>query len=257
MAIDMKLNQQVILIAGGATGIGQQTANYLAQQGAKIAVGDINLEAAQSTAATICSAGGDAIALGYDQSDEASINSLIESAVAHFGQLNGLFANAADLNIIMEDSDILAMAAGVWQRTLNVNVTGTSLLIKAVLPHLLAQGGGSIVCTSSSASVVGEPERPAYAASKAAINAICRHVSSKWGKQNIRCNALAPGFILTDTTQKNVPQEIQDRLLKSYKSERLGNTHDIAAAVSFLMSEQGNWVNGQVWHINGGVHYAN
>lgn len=253
----MKLDQQVILIAGGASGIGQQTAFNLAQQGASVIVGDINIDAAKHTAATICSTGGNAIALGYDQADEASIHSLVEATVAHFGQLNGLFANAADLQIVFEDSDILAMATHVWQRTLNVNVIGTSQLIKAALPHLLKQGGGSIVCTSSTASVVGEPERPAYAASKAAINAICRHVSSKWGKQGIRCNALAPGFILTETTQQNVPQEILDRMLKAYKSDRHGNTHDIAAAVAFLMSEQASWVNGQVWHINGGVHYAN
>ncbi|WP_255399583.1 SDR family NAD(P)-dependent oxidoreductase [Oceanicoccus sp. KOV_DT_Chl] len=119
------------------------------------------------------------------------------------------------------------------------------------------QQGGSIVCTSSAASTIGERERPSYAASKAAINSLCRHVASRWGKKGIRCNALAPGFIATETTKENMPAEILDAMLKGYNSDRHGNTLDIAAAVAFLMSDEAGWVNGQVWHINGGAYYAN
>lgn len=253
----MELSQQVILIVGGATGIGQSTAAHLAQQGARIVVGDINLESAENTAQSIRDSGGSAIAIAYDQSDQQSISALISQAAKHFGQLDGLFANAADMKTIIRDSDLLSMDISVWQRTLAVNLIGTNLLIKAALPHMLAQGGGSIVCTSSSAASIGESERPAYAASKAAINAVCRHVSSRWGKEGIRCNALAPGFILTDTTKANIPLETLGKMLKGYNSNRLGNTMDIASAVGFLMSDESSWVNGQVWHINGGVYYAN
>lgn len=253
----MKLKDQVILIGGGGTGIGRATAVALAQQGAKIAIGDLNLAAAQETAQAINDSGGEAVAIGYDQSDEESICALVAKAVSGYGQLNGVFANVADLQVIMEDTDILSMDLSVWQRSLNVNVIGTNVLIRESLPHLLAQKGGSIVCTSSTASTIGENVRPAYAASKAAINAICRHVSSRWGQEGIRCNALAPGFILTETAQNNMPQEVLDRMVKGYNSARHGSPDDIASAVAFLMSDEGSWVNGQVWHINGGIHYAN
>ena len=253
----MKLKDRVILIGGGGTGIGKTTAVTLARHGAKIAIGDLNISAAQDTANTICNAGGDAIAIAFDQSDEQSICSLVETSVTHFGQLNGLFANVADLKTIMEDTDILSMDLSVWEKTLSVNVIGTNILIRQCLPHLLQQKGGSIVCTSSGSSTIGENVRPAYAASKAAINAICRHVSSRWGKDGIRCNALAPGFIVTETTENNMSPEVLEKMLKGYNSHRHGKTDDIAAAVAFLMSEDGAWVNGQVWHINGGVYYAN
>lgn len=253
----MKLQDKVILIGGGASGIGHAAALNMAAQGAKLIIGDINLAAAEQTANRIVESGGAAIAIGYDQSDSRAISDLVSQSVAHYGQLNGLFANAADLQIIMQDSDLLSMDIAVWERTLKVNLIGTNELIKNALPHLLDAGGGSIVCTSSGAAVVGENERPAYAASKAAINAVCRHVSSRWGKQGIRCNALAPGFILTETAQSNMPQEILDRLRKGYNSDRHGTPEDIGAAVAFLMADEAGWVNGQVWHINGGVNYAN
>lgn len=252
-----KLQDKVILIGGGATGIGQAAAIDMARHGAKLIIGDINLAAAEQTANRIVESGGQAIAIAYDQSDSQAISDLVSESVAHYGQLNGLFANAADLQIIMQDSDLLSMDMAVWERTLRVNLIGSNELIRNVLPHLLEAGGGSIVCTSSGAAVIGESERPAYAASKAAINAVCRHVSSKWGKKGIRCNALAPGFILTETAQTNMPQEILDRLRKGYNSDRHGKPDDIGTAVAFLMSDEAAWVNGQVWHINGGVNYAN
>ncbi len=126
-------------------------------------------------------AGGQAVAWHYDQADEATINALVESAVAHFGRLDGLFANVADLQAVLVDGDILSNDSALWERTLRVNVTGTALLLRAVLPHMLQQGSGALVLTSSDAAVVGEPERPAYAASKAGVNALCRHVATQMG----------------------------------------------------------------------------
>ena len=152
---------------------------------------------------------------------------------------------------------MLGNDVGIWDRTLRVNLTGYALIIKAALPHLLAQGTGSIVCTSSGASVVGEDSRPAYAASKAGVNALCRHVATRWGKQGIRCNAIAPGFVVTENIQQNMPPEMLQKILKFKRSPRLGEAADIAAAVAFLLSDDGEWVNGQVWHVNGGVNFAN
>jgi len=246
-----------ILVCGGATGIGAETARRLAGEGARVGVGDCNIDAAQALAEQLSANGEGACAWYYDQSDEASINALLETASQNFAGLDGLFANAADMGVLLEDGDILSNEARIWERTLAVNVTGTALLLRAALPHLLQRGGGSLVLTSSSASTIGEAERPAYAVSKAGINALCRHVASKWGKEGIRCNAIAPGLVVTEQLQQNLPQEFLDKLLRSSPSARHGVPADIAAAVAFLMSDDGAWVNGQTWHVNGGATYAN
>jgi NAD(P)-dependent dehydrogenase (short-subunit alcohol dehydrogenase family) len=138
-----------------------------------------------------------------------------------------------------------------------VNVVGTAMLLRAVLPHLLEQGGGSLVLTSSDAAVIGEGERPAYAASKAGINSLSRHIATRWGQQGIRCNTVSPGFVLTEQLDANMDQQMKDWMLKGARSPRHGAPQDIAGAVAFLLSDDGEWVNGQAWRVNGGVSYAN
>lgn len=252
-----KLEGKVILVCGGATGIGAATVRRLCEEGARVAVGDRNIDGARALVVELEATGADVAAWAYDQAEEASIKALVVSAVTHFGQLDGLFANAADMQVLLQDGDILSNDIHIWERTLSVNVTGTAMVVRAALPHLLDQGGGSVVLTSSSASTAGEAERPAYAASKAGINALCRHVASRWGREGIRCNAIAPGLVITEQLEQNMPPEFLEKLLKSSRSIRHGEPRDIAATVAFLMSEDGAWVNGQTWHVNGGATYSN
>jgi len=252
-----RLQGKTILVCGGATGIGAATVRRLCEEGARVGIGDLNIETAQALAAELAGAGGDITAWQYDQSEEATINGLVESAVQHFGGLDGLFANVADLQAVLVDGDVLSNDSALWERTLRVNVVGTALLLQAALPHLLERGTGAIVLTSSDAAVVGEPERPAYAASKAAVNSLCRHVASRWGQQGIRCNAVSPGFILTEQIEASMDQQMKDRMLRGVRSTRHGRPQDIAGAVTYLLSDAAEWVNGQVWRVNGGVSYAN
>ncbi len=251
------LQGKAILVCGGATGIGAATARRLSAEGALVGIGDFNIAGAEALAAELTAAGGDIAVWEYDQAEEASINNLVESAYAHFGRLDGLFANVADLQTILIDGDILSNDSAVWERTMRVNLLGTVQLLRAVLPAMLEKGAGAIVLTSSDAAIAGEPERPAYAASKAGINSLCRHIASKWGQQGIRCNVVSPGFVLTEQLDANMDQTMKDWMLRGARSTRHGAPQDIAGAVAFLLSDDGEWVNGQAWRVNGGVSFGN
>jgi len=251
------LQGKAILVCGGATGIGAATVRRLCVEGAHVGIGDFNISAAQALSDELNAAGAKTAAWHYDQGEEAAIKALVDNAVAHFGGLDGLFANVADLQVILTDGDLLTNDAAIWERTLRVNLIGTALLLRAVLPHMLERGSGALVLTSSDAGVVGEPERPAYAASKAGVNSLCRHIASKWGQKGIRCNVVSPGFVLTEQLDANMPQQVKDWMLKGARSTRHGAPRDIAGAVAFLLSDDGEWVNGQVWRVNGGVSFAN
>jgi len=251
------LRNKTILVCGGATGIGAATVRRLCAEGAKVGIGDFNITQAEALAQELRAAGSEVAAWHYDQAEEPTIKDLLGAAVAHFGRLDGLFANVADLQAVLVDGDILSNDSALWERTLRVNVIGTALLLRAALPHMLAQGSGALVLTSSDAAVVGEPERPAYAASKAGVNSLCRHIASRWGQNGIRCNVVSPGFVLTEQLDANMPQDMKDWMLKHVRGTRHGAPQDIAGAVAFLLSDDAEWVNGQVWRINGGGSFTN
>jgi NAD(P)-dependent dehydrogenase (short-subunit alcohol dehydrogenase family) len=135
-----------------------------------------------------------------------------------------------------------------------VNLRGYVATMKYAIPHLLTRGGGAIVNMSSAAAFQGEPARPAYATAKAGIGALTRHVASRWGKDGIRCNAVAPGFTATEAIQA-APQwpDLQTAALKRIRGPRVGAPADIAALVAFLISQEGEWINGQVINVDGGT----
>ncbi|MEV0381477.1 SDR family oxidoreductase [Nonomuraea sp. NPDC050643] len=248
------LKDKTIVVAGGATGIGAATAERLAEEGSRVLVGDLDLEGAEATAARIAAAGGTAVAAGFDLADEASVARLFERAVAAFGGVDGLFNVGADLSpgTLGRDADLLAMDAAVWRRTFEVNLIGFAHTCRAAIPLLLDSGGGAIVNTSSGAAYVGEPVRPAYAASKAGINTLTRHIASRWGKKGIRCNGLSPGMVLSETGLATMSEEFRAAGLAANRSTRLGRPSDLAAAAAFLLSGDAEWINGQTWCVDGG-----
>jgi NAD(P)-dependent dehydrogenase (short-subunit alcohol dehydrogenase family) len=145
------------------------------------------------------------------------------------------------------------MNPAIWRRTLEVNLLGFALTCRAAIPLLLARGGGAIVNTSSGAANGGEPTRPAYAASKAGINALTRHIASRWGKEGIRCNAVMPGLVLSETLQREDNRQLHAQALAVAKSPRLGVPADLANVVAFLLADDAEWINGQAWAIDGGM----
>lgn len=247
------LKDKVFIIAGGGSGIGAATAQRLAEEGAAVVVGDLRGENAQQIAAWITSAGGRARAVQFDITSEESVRALVAAAVDGYGGLDGMHVNAADLEAIFQDTDIESVPLGVFDRTLAVNLRGHFLCTRFALPEILRRGSGSLVYTSSGAAFMGEPQRVSYAVSKSGMHAIVRHVASRWGRQGVRANAVAPGLVMTDPVRRGMSEQERAAVLALGRSPRLGEPRDIASAVAFLLSDDAEWINGQVLSVDGGV----
>jgi NAD(P)-dependent dehydrogenase (short-subunit alcohol dehydrogenase family) len=250
-----RLKDRRIIVFGSASGIGSATARRLAEEGAKVCVADINLAGAEAVAAE---AGPNAFAVHVDISDEASVKAAVATAVAHLGGLDGAHINAADLRVIMEDTDALTVDLAVFDRTVAVNLRGHLLCTRAVLPHLLKNAESAIVYTSSGSAHGAEPTRPSYAMTKAGINALMRHVAARWGKEGVTANVLAPGFTVTGEMKVSMEANAEEAMkwAKFYRDRtphtRLGEAEDHAAVVAMLLSDDGRWINGAIIDVNGG-----
>ena len=244
------LTKKVAVVAGGAGGIGTATSVRLSEEGAAIVVGDIQVDAAEAVVARIRAAGGTALAVAVDISDDASIAALVETAIKTYGGMDLLHVNAAANTSL--DSDALSVPLAVFDQTIAVDLRGYLLCTRHALPELLKRGGGAIVYTSSGAAFVGQPERPCYAMAKSGMHALVRHVATRWGKKGIRANAVAPGLVIHEGISRALPQGVQEAVLRVTPSPRLGKPEDIAAMVAFLFSDDGQWVNGQVISVDGG-----
>jgi NAD(P)-dependent dehydrogenase (short-subunit alcohol dehydrogenase family) len=255
---DMRgLAGKTFVVAGGATGVGAGAAERLGEERANVVVGDINLGGARDTVGRITAAGGSAVAVEFDLADDESVQHLVDATVTAFGTVNGLLNVGADLspNNLGRDTTLLDTDLDVWQRTLDVNLIGYVRTCRAVIPHLLANGGGSIVNTSSGAAVSrGDGKRPAYATSKAGVNTLTRHVATNWGRQGVRCNGVMPGLVMGPTQEQQNDVEMQKAFLQSVPTTRLGRPSDLGAVIAFLLSDDAEWINGQVWAIDGGAN---
>ncbi len=247
-----KLEGKRILVAGSARNIGKKTAERLAEEGAELFLGDINEEEVKKVAASLGAGSG-----WFNLDDAKSIEKLVKAAVEHLGGLDGIANVAANISpkLLEGDVDILGMEPEIWNQTLNSNLVGFALIIKHALPDLIKSDSAAVVNVSSGTYFLGEETRPAYASSKAGVNALTRHVATKWGKDNITCNAVSPGLVLTDTSSDLVTDEFVEDKLKNVPMPRLGEPKDIANAITFFLSDEAEWITGQVLNVNGGGHY--
>jgi NAD(P)-dependent dehydrogenase (short-subunit alcohol dehydrogenase family) len=247
------LSGKSLIVAGGGSGIGAATAIRLAEEGASVVIGDLDGRRAVAVAERIVAAGGSARGVGFDLRDEDSVARLVATAADTHGGLDGMHINAADLEAVVHDTDAADIPLEIFDRTLQVNLRGHLLCTRHALPLLQSRGGGSLVYTSSGAAFMGEPQRVAYAVSKNGLHALVRHVASRWGRSGIRANAVAPGLVITDTVRQTMTAPELEQVLAITRSPRLGEPDDIAAAVAFLCSDDGAWINGQVLSVDGGV----
>lgn len=251
----LRLTGKVALVTGGAGGIGSATARLLAEQGAKVAIADINFEAAERVAEAIAGKGGTAVAIGVDLGQEDQIQAMVRTTLQAFGHIDVLDNNAADLSpeSFSRDRDAESMDVEVWDQTFRVNVRDAMLCCKYTLPHLPRHSGASIINTASNLGLQGSLIQTAYSASKAAIIQLTRSIATSHGKLGIRCNTVSPGLVLTDNVSSTLPTTFREIVEAETLTPYLGTPRDIAGVVAFLVSDEARYVNGQNIVVDGGT----
>ena len=246
---------KVVLITGAGSGIGRATALLLAGAGDRIAVADQSLSAASETTAMIRAAGGEAIALQADVSDEASVSDMVTSTVTAFGRLDGAFNNAGigAGRIGAMPQKIAEMPSDIWNRIIAVNLTGVWLCMKYELAQMQKQGlGGAIVNTASIAGLIGIPTASAYVASKHGVLGLTKTSALEYASANIRVNAVCPGYVQTGMTEDLTEQRLA-QIVSKVPIRRLGQSSEIAEMVAWLLSDRASYVTGAGFTVDGGT----
>jgi NAD(P)-dependent dehydrogenase (short-subunit alcohol dehydrogenase family) len=244
-----RLEGKVAIITGGAGGIGAASAERFIAEGATVIIADLFEDRAKAVAERL---GEKAVPMFYDAGDEASIVVAVEETAKRFGRLDILFNNAAvtDVRIQALDTTPTDIPLDVWDKTMNVNVRGVMIGCRAAIPHMLKTGGGSIINTASDSGLAGDIARLAYGTSKGAVITLTKYVAVQYGRQGIRCNAIAPGVIMTDQMKK-LPV-LANAIFRHVVTPRLGIPEDIAALAAFLAADESAYITGQTICCDGG-----
>ena len=243
-----RLRGKVAIVTGVGSGIGEATARLMAREGASVVVADIDGVAAKWVAGELTSA----MAAEVDVSNEAHIVHMMELAIETFGGIDIVHNNATDSKTNATDIDIVTLDMELFDRLVAVNLKSVVMACKHAIPHMLARGGGAIVNTASIEAFVGRGVRAVYGASKAGVVLLTKAVAAQYGARGIRCNAVAPGLVLTPAV-KDVTPEQRAASNKRYPMPRLCEPNDVANAVLFLASDEAGFVNGTTLMVEGGA----
>ena len=242
----MKLTEKVVIITGGAQGIGKETAKKFLLEGASVVLCDYDEVVGLATLEEFDNEKVDFYKV--DVTDSAQIEKMVQSTLDKYGRIDVLINNAG----ITIDGFLTKMDEEDWEKVISVNLSGVFKCTKAVAPIMLKQGSGVILNASSVVGLYGNIGQTNYAATKAGVIGLTKSWAKEFGPKGIRVNAVAPGFIETGMTAV-VPQKVLDFMKDKTPLRRLGKPEDIASAYLFLASDDANYINGTILSVDGGL----
>lgn len=245
----MNLEGRVALVTGASRGIGREIALELARRGANVAINYSGSEAkANEVVDLIKEIGQDAFAIQADVSNSEAVSNMVQATIDRFGKLDIVINNAG----ITRDNLLMRMKEEEWDDVININLKGVFLVTKAVTRQMMKQRYGRIINVASIVGVSGNPGQANYVAAKAGVIGLTKTSAKELASRNITVNAIAPGFITTDMTDK-LTEEVKAEMLRVIPLARFGEPKDIAKVATFLASEDSNYMTGQTLHVDGGM----
>lgn len=247
------LDGKSALITGGGGGIGRATALIFAREGARVAVADANLDAAKETVAQVNAIGGQAMSLTGDVTDSTAVQGMIRSVVSAFGRIDCAFNNAgiAGYQVDAAGKKTHEWSDEAFDRMIAVNLRGVWLCMKHEIPQMLAQGGGVIVNTGSIAGLIGLPTSSAYVAAKHGVLGLTKTAALEYATDNIRVNAVCPGYIQTKMTEDTMRRRGTE-LMTKVPFGRMGKPEEIGEMVLWFCSDRASYVSGACYNVDGG-----
>lgn len=249
-----RLEGKVAIVSGGATGMGGAASVLFAAEGAKVAIIDRNIVEAEARVNEIIAAGGQAMAVGADVSKAAEVGDAVAQVEHAFGPVTVLFNHAGTIVI----KPFLETTEEEWDGLHHVNVKSMFLMTKAVLPGMIAAGGGAIVCTSSASAVAATPMEVLYDTTKGAVHMFARAIAIEFRDRNIRCNAVCPGFVRTPHGMREIHDlqalgvDVSEAAIMGLQG-RIGEPEEVARAALFLASDEASFVNGAHLFVDNGL----
>jgi NAD(P)-dependent dehydrogenase (short-subunit alcohol dehydrogenase family) len=249
----MRLEDKVAIVTGGGTGIGAAIAATFAREGAKVTITGRRKETLGEIADQIAAAGGHALAVPGSVTDESDVQHAVEATLATFGRIDVLVNNAGSL---LHAGPLHEITDEIWDGMMDVFLKGVFRFSRAVIPHMLRGGGGSIVNIGSVLGLKASPAFPvhAYAAAKAAVTMLTRTMAVHYAKDGIRCNCVAPALTETPLTAPRLEDLAARKAMEAaYPLGRLGTPDDVARAVLYLASDEAAWTTGTILTVDGGI----
>ena len=249
------LTGKIAIVTGAARGIGAEIAKKLAKEGADVAICDLKAEWCEETVKAVEALGVKAKGYGVNVAASAEVDACVKAVIADFGKVDVMVNNAG----ITKDGLLMRMSDDDWDAVINVNLKGTFLFTRAVSRPMMknkaadgTQLGGSIINIASVVGIMGNAGQANYTASKGGVIALTKTTAKELGSRNVRCNAVAPGFIQSKMTDV-LPEDVKKAYMETIPLRRFGTAEDIAKCVAWLASDESSYVTGQIISVNGGM----
>ena len=251
-----RFENKIIIITGAAGGIGASTTRRIVSEGGKVVIADYSREKADQFAAELSNSGADVRPVYFSATELKSCKELITFTMKEYGQIDVLVNNVGGTNP-RRDTNIETLDMDNFDEAFHLNLSCTMYLSQLVIPIMSAQGGGNIVNVASISGITADSNGTLYGASKAGVINLTKYIATQTGKKNIRCNAVAPGLILTPAALNNLNEEVRKIFLGQCATPYLGEPQDVAATIAFLASEDARYITGQTIVVDGGLTIHN